>query len=100
MRPREMQKVISGKRYRTETATLLADNAYWDGRNWERSGRNTFLFRTPRGAYFVQHQTCWQGERDTLEPLTQDEAIALWESLPEHEMEYEDAFPGVQVEEA
>lgn len=100
MRPRMMNVVIGGKRYRTETATLLAHDAYWDGHNWERHGRNTFLFRTPKGSYFAQRQTCWQGEIDRLEPLTQEEAIRLFEELPEKEVDFEEAFPGVAVEDA
>ncbi|HHY39477.1 MAG TPA: hypothetical protein GX507_11235 [Clostridia bacterium] len=100
MNPIMMNAVIGGKRYKTETATLLASDAYWDGHNWERHGRNTFLFKTPRGNYFVQHQTCWQGERDTLEPLSQEEAIRLYEDLPEKEVPFEEAFPNVRVEDA
>jgi len=100
MEPRMMNVVKDGKRYRTETATLIASDAYWDGHNWERHGRNTFLFRTPKGGYFVQHQTCWQGELDTLEPLSQEEAIKMYEELPEHEVEFEEAFPGIEIEDA
>ena len=44
-------------------------------------------------------QTLWQGEIDRLEPLTIEEAIALYEQLPEKSMEFEEAFPGVEVEE-
>jgi hypothetical protein len=96
----EMAEVIGGKRYSTKTATLIASDAYWDGHNWERHGRNTFLFRTPKGAYFAQRRTQWQGERDRLEVLTQDEAITMYESLPEKEVEFEQAFPNVKIEEA
>jgi hypothetical protein len=100
MQPRSFNEVIDGKRYRTETATLIASDAYWDGSNWERSGRNTYLYRTPKGSFFVVRQTCWQGERDTLKPVTQDEATGWWEILPEHEMDFVDAFPGVEIEDA
>ena len=100
MNPREMNQVIGGKRYRTETATLIASDAYWDGHNFERRGRNTFLFKTPKGGYFAQHQTCWQGEVDRLEPLVEEEAIALFESLQEKEVDFAEAFPGVTVEDA
>jgi hypothetical protein len=100
MRPREMNEVIGGKRYRTETATLIASDAYWDGHNYERHGRNTFLFRTPKGNYFAQYQSCWQGELDRLEPLSREEAIRLFEELQEKEMDFREAFPGVQIEEA
>lgn len=67
----------------------------------ERSGRNRFLYRTPKGAYFVVTLTQWQGEADTLEPISQQEAIELYEnSLTEHAVEYGEAFPEVTVEDA
>lgn len=99
--PEDMTRIIGGKRYSVATATLLAHNAYWDGSNWERSGRNTYLYRTRNGAYFTVNLTMWQGERDTLTPITQDEAIDLYErTLSEHEIGYAKAFPGVPVSEA
>jgi hypothetical protein len=96
--PENLLRIIDRKRYSVKTATLLADDAYWDGHNFERRGRNTFLYRTPGGAYFTVNLTQWQGERDTLTPITQEEAIELYEgSLTEHEVSYADAFPGVEV---
>jgi hypothetical protein len=100
MKPRTMNEIVNGKRYRTETATLIASDAYWDGHNFERHGRNTFLFRTPRGSYFLQRQTCWEGERDSLEPLDRDEAVMMFESLAEKAVDFEDAFPGITIEDA
>lgn len=94
-----MQKVINGKRYSVKTATLLASDEVWDGSNWERNGRNTFLYRTSKGAYFQVCLTMWQGERDTIVPLSRDEAMGLYEQLPEHNVKYELAFDAV-VEEA
>ena len=99
MKPLHMREVINGVRYDTEKAVIIADDCYWDGHNYERNGRNTFLYRTQNGRYFVVRQTLWQGERDQLEPLTLEEAIALYEQLPEKSMEFEEAFPGVEVEE-
>jgi hypothetical protein len=99
--PEEFSRIIGKKRYNVKTATLIASDAYWDGHNFERSGRNTFLYRTPKGAYFTVNLTKWQGEQDTLTPITQDEAIDLFEGdLSEHEVKYSEAFPGVKVEEA
>ena len=100
MNPIEITKVIDKVRYSTKGAECIASNAYWDGHNFERSGRNTFLYKTPKDRYFAVHQTCWQGERDSLEPLTLDEAIEMWENLPEQDVEFEEAFPGVEVKEA
>jgi len=100
MRPQEMNKVVNGKRYNTETAELLAGNDYWDGHNFERSGRNSFLYRTKKGNYFAVHLTCWQGEIDTLEPLSISEAQELFESLSEQRVDYDEAFPNAIAEEA
>ena len=45
--------------------------------------------------------TQWQGESDTLTPVSQDEAIDLYErTFREHVVDYTEAFPGVTVEEA
>lgn len=97
----QMTRVINRIRYNTETATLIASDVYWDGHNMERGGRNTWLYRTNSGRYFTVHGTFWQGERDTLQPVTMDEAVELYETnLTEHEVEYEEAFPKILVEDA
>lgn len=99
--PDNMTRIVNRKKYSTKTATLLAGDDYWDGHNHERRGRNTFLYRTPNGAYFTVTVTMWQGEQDTLEPVSLEDAIALYEeSLSEHYVNYADAFPTVEVEEA
>lgn len=100
MGPVKMKAVINGVRYDTEKAQIIAHDCYWDGHNMDRRGRNTYLYKTPKGRYFATYLTLWQGERDILEPLTKDEAIYLYEQLPEKEVEFEEAFPGVEVEEA
>lgn len=98
--PKTMSRIVNGARYNVATATLLASNEYWDGHNFERHGTNTFLYKTRGGAYFRVDLTQWQGQRDTLEPVTREEAIELYEqSLPEHMLPYEEAFDAV-VEEA
>ncbi len=96
----EWNEVIGGKRYRTVGSVEIASDAYWNGHNWERRGRNQFLFRTVLGGYFTVTRTRWQGERDTLTPLTQDEAITAWEELTEHLVTFEEAFPGVEIRDA
>jgi hypothetical protein len=99
--PENFTRIIGRKRYSTKTASLIASDAYWDGHNWERSNRNTFLYRTRKGAYFTVALTQWQGEQNTLDPVTLEEAIALYEGrLSEHEVSYAEAFPGVNVEDA
>jgi len=99
--PDKLTRVVGRKKYSVETATLLASDCYWDGHNWERHGRNTFLYRTPKGNYFTVNMTQWQGERDTLTPISLEDAIDLYEeNLTEHEVNYIEAFPSVKVEEA
>jgi len=99
--PTEFVRIINRTRYDVSKSTLLAGNDFWDGHNFERHGRNTFLYRTPNGKYFTVNLTQWQGESDDLIPITEDEAIELFETtLREHEVRYEEAFPDVQVLEA
>lgn len=95
----KISKVVKGLAYNTETAELLADDVYWDGHNFERNGRNTFLYRTPKGRFFTVTLSMWQGEQDTLQPLTTEEAKAMWEALSEQYVDYADAF-GAPAEEA
>jgi hypothetical protein len=59
-----------------------------------------FLFRTTRGNHLVQFQSTWPGERDQLLPLSPDEAMKLYGELPEKKVSFEEAFPGVEIEEA
>ena len=96
----KMSKVINGKRYSTETATVIASNAYWDGSNYERTGTNRHLYRTINGSYFEVFSTCWEGARNTLEPLSLAQAKQRYQELPEEEAPFEEAFPGEVVEEA
>ena len=101
MHPSETMEAIIGRvRYRVNGSTLLAHDEYWDGSNYERQGRNTFLYRSPNGRYFAVHLTMWQGEADAIEPLGEDEAYELYESLPEREVPPEEAFPSVKIAEA
>jgi len=100
MDPKAMIEVVAGKRYRTEAGELLATDSYFDGDSYERAGRNTFLFRTPNGNYFMQHQTTWERERDCLTPLSRDEAVRLFTELPVKKVDFEEAFPGITVEDA
>ena len=90
-----MSWVVAGKRYCTDTATLIAHDEYWNGHTWEQDGRNTFLFRTPEGNFFAQHQTLLPGETDKIVPLEISEAISLYQSLHKKEVPFGVAFPNV-----
>jgi hypothetical protein len=95
----QMQQIIGGLLYDTETAEEVASDQYWDGHNWERRGRNTYLYKTKKGNFFTCHTTLWQGERNYLDAIDVVVAQQLYEELPEHRMSYEEAF-GVAPEEA
>jgi len=97
--PDDFIRIIKKKRYSVKAATLLAGNDFWDGHNYERKGRNTFLYVSPRGQYFTLSLSQWQGEKTALELVTPEEAIGLFESvLSEHRVKYAEAFPDVNIE--
>ena len=101
MRAGTMKRTVNRRRYGTDAATLVASDAYWDGHNFERHGRNSWLYRTGLGAYFVVTRSQWQGEQDSLEPVSVERATELYEhTLSEHAVEYEVAFPEVEVVDA
>ena len=100
MEPKDITEVINGKRYRTTLSALLASDTQWDGRSNERLGRNTFLFRTPKGNYFMLLQSTWPREKDVLSPLARDEALRMYEELPTKATDIEEAFPGIEIEDA
>jgi len=94
-----MRKIINGKAYDTSTATLIADNEFADGNNRLSGGRATYLYRTKKGNFFAEHETCWQGEHDTIEPMSTDEAKELYEQMGNQSEDWETAF-GEAPEEA
>jgi hypothetical protein len=102
MQPENMIWVVAGKRYRTDKATLIAHDAYWNGHSWEQGGSNTFLFRTPSGNFFAQYQTLLPGEVETgkIAPLEIDEAVSLYHSLHKKEVPFRVAFPCIKAEDA
>lgn len=99
--PQSFVRVVNGIRYDASKAVLIASDRYWDGHNFERSGRNTYLYRTPKGRYFTATFTQWQGERDRIGPVSPDMAMELYEGpLTEHEVDHATAFPDADTEDA
>lgn len=97
-RGKNMKETISGVRYDTDKAAMLASNYYWDGSNFERGGRNTYLYRGQNGGYFIYYTTQWQGECNYIEPIRKDDAKRLYDSLREKGESWEAAFDEVPVE--
>jgi hypothetical protein len=100
MQPVNMTWIVADKRYRTDRATLIAHDAYWNGYSCEKGGRNTFLFRTLRGNFFAQYQTLLQGETNKITPLDMNQAIALYQSLHKKEIPFRVVFPFIKAEDA
>lgn len=99
--PENFTSIVDHVEYSTKTATLIAHDAYLPGGSSERSGKNTFLYRTPHGAYFVVDVTIWPNEKDALTPVNSAEAIRLYrESLTEHIVDFKQAFPGEPIQNA
>ena len=99
--PTNFVRIINRTRYDVQKATLIASNCWWDGHNFERSGTNTWLYRSAKGTYFTVTFSQWEGARDTLDVLTQHEAVEAFEQyLTEHEVTYAEAFPDVEVADA
>lgn len=94
-----MKQIIESRIYDTEKAQLVAHNHFFDGSNWDRDGRNTYLYKTKKGAFFLHHTTRWQGERDHITTCTEPEAREYYERLPEQELSYKESF-GEDPEEA
>ena len=94
-----MRQIINGKLYNTETAELLAHDEYWDGQNFHRDFRNTFLYKTKKGNYFLYQWSAWRDEGSYLEPIGPDVAKRAYQRLPVHEVEFQEAF-GEPPEEA
>ena len=80
-----MKKIVEGKRYDTETATLIGEYGYGSHGDFERI--HEVLYRTKTGNYFVAgtggpktrysvqvEQNSWSGSSD-IYPLTNDEAL-------------------------
>lgn len=104
MKPTMMDRVINGKRYRTDKSILLAHDVYTRFTPWRHDhadgGTNTFLYTTDNGSYFKQIESLPPTPPKII-PLTMDEAMVLYEEmLPQHEVDHLGAFPEVKVVEA
>ena len=96
--PTNLSRVVNRKIYDVQNAQLLAGDDYWDGNSHERYGRNTFLYKSNRGDYFLARLTQWEDERDIIEPITQDDAITYYQRyLPVHRVDFTEAFPNVNL---
>jgi hypothetical protein len=78
VRPKSLNQVVNGERYRSAVSYLIADD-----------GEQTFLFRALNSNYFVQRQ----GDEDVIEVLSQPDAERLYHELPNRHQSLVAAFP-------
>lgn len=87
-----MIRIIDGKKYDTETATLIGrDN---DIRPMQE------LYMTPNGAYFVRWLASEEGEREVWYECDQEEAAFEFQSWGCDGSQFAHFFPGIAVEDA
>ena len=87
---------VNGKKYSAQNSTLLADDTLiMRHRRRDERGRGKFLYRDNNsGEYFLLTVTIVRGEKDSLRPITQAEALQLFDySLLTHYALFVDAFP-------
>jgi hypothetical protein len=83
-----MSKIIGAKRYSTSSAKLLCDNASPGCRV------ASYLYKTASHAYFVVRQVrVGAGTQASLESMTVDEALKLYERCKNHACTKDEAFP-------
>jgi len=101
-----MKQAFGGVVYDTETGILLARNEHHFCIEALKTGlANVDLFRMPGGRYFKYEKTVPffsdDEERDPeLTPLTPEQAaMILYNELTDRRLEFEDAFPDVELAE-
>ena len=95
-----MRKIVNRTVYDTEKAKCIATNDFRDGNNKWSGGRSSSLYRTKKGNYFIEHNTSWQGEHDSLQLCEIEKAEEVFEEMSTQKVEYEEAFPENKLEEA
>jgi len=91
-----MKKVINRKTYNTETAIEICNDGKL-GQNYVT--RANEVYRTGKGAYFCYYRTMWQGEHNDITVLTEEEAEEMYTNSCNREVEFEEAFPDIVIEE-
>ena len=65
-----MKRIINGKLYNTETATELLQVS-------KGVGTAEYLYRKKNGEFFLYLSTCWEGRKDSIEPIPEKEAKSI-----------------------
>ena len=99
--PDKMVRIVNGSKYETRTACLIAGDDGQERNSYFANGRTSYLYRTEKGNFFKVVVTCWAGENDILTPCNQEQAVD-WYNFPltNHRVSFQNAFPGIEIEEA
>ena len=99
MKPKDFQSIVGNLRYDTTKSILLAGDDIKRGRQYENEDNSqNFLYRSANGRYFKIAQIAQVGgPRLRLVPLTTDEALGAWGAMENRRVEFETAFPGVEI---
>lgn len=102
MKPKDQEKQHRGKdgvspaMYSTNKkySTLIAARyPVGDGTPKDTNPRNSLLYRTKLGAYFISHETTLDNELESLEPVDVTRAKQFFYELPVQLVDYWTAFP-------
>jgi len=93
VKPIKIRKIVNKLRYDTEKSTLIAHDGPYT---------RLFLYKTPNGRYFYVEKIKFENSDEDLDlrPIDIENAIRMYESLRVHVVKIENAFPGVEVEDA
>ncbi len=105
MKPKIFSLVVDLKEYSTDPkrSILLAGDNFYDGKKYERDGnKNTFLYKVKNreNIYFIAalSQNATDTPPEQIIPLNQSEAINHYERLYEKYVDFQNAFPGIEIE--
>jgi len=92
-----MKRIINRKLYDTDTATEICCDGVLNRNGCTRCSE---LYKTIKGNFFLWHKTMWQGEEDSIEPVSENYAADFYEKCTDVNFPFEEVFPGIKIEEA
>lgn len=98
----EAVKLLEGKPFKfsnkASKVTLIASRfPEGDGTASDVNPRNSLLYRTQGGRYFISHQTTAPNEMEALEPVSLERAQQLYTELGVQAVDWFTAFPPASV---
>jgi hypothetical protein len=105
-----MDEVIAGKRYRTWSSNLISYKTWVCLGEYGRKNcykERTGLYKTEKGNYFSQYEKYDDGRgassltvKSRIKALSRNKALELYWQCENQVVPLEEAFPGVEIEDA